>query len=984
MKYVAILFTVIGVAAVGAQEARVVERGAHHSVYESVKEFANADGSRVATTNRYVQLADGLNFWDGKSFLPAEPRFRLENGRAIADQVQHKIVLAANLNQVGAVSFETPRGQVFRSAPLMLVLRDPSSGQGIILGQIVDTEGVQTAPDTVIYPKAFGEEIAASIRYTCRLGGIEQDVILEEEVNPKAYNFPENSRIEMWTETYDWAVPKQIGAVKAGDLDDVQLKFEEFVIGQGKAFSLEGRSLEIPMAKRFGDVEGRHFLVEIVECQSLKPILKGLPQRAEVKPGGQIKQRTSRELLAAVERGRTPRKEMVASIRLGDAGPRSGVVLDYSTAPSSATDYTFSAENTYLVTSTFTLAGVTKIEGGAIIRFQSGASLNVQGDLITQTSPYRSAVLTAVSDNSVGEWIAAGPPTSRTYGSPALNLNPSTPIAYALHDLQIRFANEAIRLQNGSLSLTNVQIVRCAKAFYKTATASTLTLRNVLIDDVGTVLDGANSAANAGYHVTFHRVTDFFQGTQSAISLYNGLLVCVTNTATRYTDPSGSVVLLGNDVGVFAPATGAGNHYLAEGSPYRNAGVTLSDPQFVAEMRKRTTYPPAVIGGIQSGALTLRPKTPRDSGVLDLGYHYSLADYLLMDLEPSGLLTLTNGVVVAGAGNTSAIRLGSGSSFNSEGTPTQPNRVVWCNSIQEQPVAVGANPGSRSLIEIFSNVAPAPSVRFRFTETSLSASEGNFILCGNGFAMYNPSALEIRDCQIRGGKAQFSPAVAGYTGLSMVLANSLFDTLELRFDHGTAYSLVDYNLDVRNCYLRRVALGLTKLNTSTTTWNLKANVFDLGTLNVTLGSGVTLGASYNGYRTGSARLPGEVNYQEVSTFNYKVGPLGEYYYTLPGAVDTLNDLVDTGDITASAAGLFHHTVNGVTQAKDAGVKVDIGFHYVALDAAGFAMDTDGDGVSDVLEDRNGDGVSNNGETNWQVSNTGISGGIGLLLFTPLK
>ena len=44
--------------------------------------------------------------------------------------------------------------------------------------------------------------------------------------------------------------------------------------------------------------------------------------------------------------------------------------------------------------------------------------------------------------------------------------------------------------------------------------------------------------------------------------------------------------------------------------------------------------------------------------------------------------------------------------------------------------------------------------------------------------------------------------------------------------------------------------------------------------------------------------------------------------------------------------------------------VDIGFHYVAV-TNNVPIDTDGDGLPDYLEDRNGNGTVDSGETDWQ-------------------
>jgi len=59
--------------------------------------------------------------------------------------------------------------------------------------------------------------------------------------------------------------------------------------------------------------------------------------------------------------------------------------------------------------------------------------------------------------------------------------------------------------------------------------------------------------------------------------------------------------------------------------------------------------------------------------------------------------------------------------------------------------------------------------------------------------------------------------------------------------------------------------------------------------------------------------------------------------------------------------------------------VDIGYHYVATDAYGNPLDTNGDGIPDYLEDANGNGLIDSGEIGWN-----IVGDLGLkvLIFSP--
>src|SRR5262249_25037052 len=114
----------------------------------------------------------------------------------------------------------------------------------------------------------------------------------------------------------------------------------------------------------------------------------------------------------------------------------------------------------------------------------------------------------------------------------------------------------------------------------------------------------------------------------------------------------------------------------------------------------------------------------------------------------------------------------------------------------------------------------------------------------------------------------------------------------------------------------------------------------------------------------TALTPNPANGDQVLTAApaYATGTLGPWYITSP----TSTSVVDTGSCSASLAGLYHYTTQ-TSQAKEGTSQVDMGFHYVALDGSGSPVDTDVDGISDYLEDSNGDGKYDNGDmSDWQV------------------
>src|SRR6185295_11621051 len=79
--------------------------------------------------------------------------------------------------------------------------------------------------------------------------------------------------------------------------------------------------------------------------------------------------------------------------------------------------------------------------------------------------------------------------------------------------------------------------------------------------------------------------------------------------------------------GVFQ-TVGGGSHYLATGSPWRNAGATNINPVLAEELKRLTTFPPVVCSNLTySQATNFGPQAARDIDVPDLGYHYRPLDY---------------------------------------------------------------------------------------------------------------------------------------------------------------------------------------------------------------------------------------------------------------------------------------------------------------------------------------------------------------------
>jgi hypothetical protein len=144
------------------------------------------------------------------------------------------------------------------------------------------------------------------------------------------------------------------------------------------------------------------------------------------------------------------------------------------------------------------------------------------------------------------------------------------------------------------------------------------------------------------------------------------------------------------------------------------------------------------------------------------------------------------------------------------------------------------------------------------------------------------------------------------------------------------------------------------------------NLFDETTIqNI---SGLSYLGGFNAYVTNYDRLTPSLWSDIIlsASPSYQTGPLGSYYLLSNSILINVDSTT-----TANQVGLYHYTVMtnlvGSYEIKETNSQVDVSFHYVATDANGNPIDTDGDGTPDYIEDSNGDGLFDAGDlSNWLV------------------
>ncbi len=958
-----------GVAEEDNLPARVIERGPHHRVYQ----IGNKPG------RGYVELATGLHYWEDGRWQDSKEEIEIVNGSAIARHGQHQVIFAANLNSAGAIDMLSPDGKRFRSHLLGLAYTDAASGKSVMIAEVTDSIGAVQMPNKVFYANAFQGDCAADVRYTYSLGSFEQDVIIvKAPPSPEAWGLnPATTRLEVFTEFIELpeggiAIPVIVKqepdlamrrAMVEPDLVDNRLDFGAMKFESGQAFPTDqadrvseqnvgtGKSMEL--------VDGRLILIEKVDYRSIEPQLKQLPQTAVVnparKPGAAGEKMWAKALPPRPRGARGQWKErQYASID----SDRRGFVIDYVAVNGSLTNYAFRAGTTYFITNTLSLYGTTRCEGTAVIKLITASGIVVNGPIDCQTGAYRPLLITAKDDNTIGETVAGstGSPSSYYGGNDGLYLK-STSAPYDLHDIHGVHCYRLFTLAAGvALNITNLQAGYGSMAFGQLA-GTAVNCRNFLFYELKNYpMLITSSGTNRFEQGTIHRSSSLRSGTNTSnivVTLTNCLIISVTNNLL-YEGAYNATNL--DDTGVFQ-TVGAGTHYLANGSPYRDAGTNNITPSLLSALKKQTTYPPVVINST-TNSLVLTPQAQRDIDVPDLGYHYNPLDFVLSSVSITNISIIATQGVAIGIRTLTGVGLGvyDGARFESTGTPTNLNRFVRPNVVQEKGNTNWTENAPGPYYNLYSSTAgSAPAIKVRFTEFSAPAGYENYHYYGT---VDDSGSHNFRDSQFHSGYFWSDRPTLGVT-------NCLFNHTQVGLVEN-----VDMNPTFRNSTF--VASDLTLFHAGSGTWTFIDNLFDATTTNVNPLLGPFTNR-FNAYTATAARLtPTNASDQVLSVTNitYASSKLGDFY--LPTNLTSQSALFNKGSTNASLLTLYHYTTT-TNQVKETNSVVDIGFHYVATDSNGIPLDSDGDGLSDYSEDLNGNGSNDTGETFWIATGPGQDG-----------
>ena len=486
---------------------------------------------------------------------------------------------------------------------------------------------------------------------------------------------------------------------------------------------------------------------------------------------------------------------------------------------------------------------------------------------------------------------------------------------------------------------------------------------NVLMAGVSNVFLGTSTeyytATGVFRHLTAHHVDKLASDLSGnpgpgVLALTNCVLANATNLV--FTNLNFACVSTGDDSSF--TNVGAGFRYLAAGSTNRSSGTTNIPASLRADFARMTTFPPVTYEDVTlSNDLILVPQVARDPAGLDRGYHYPALDFDFGGVTMNANVRVLPGTVVAWHRTSSGwyhaghgIHLADQKTASFEGTADAPCWWIRRNLVQEgEPNTYTYGPGG--ITGWAADLTSAPVIQARFTRFSMLAYDGGCAFRDdNGFLI-----ARVQDSEF------WTAPVGGYWRASYY-TNCLFDRGQVHLITGAT----NVELVMRNCTMHGGWLSIARQQDVGLGYvGVHDCIFD-GTLISPSSDAYSYDPTWTLYTnnaytdTNYVLLPTSLG--DIATdLVWQTGPLGRFY--LPSN----SVLVDASSNSAASLGLSQFTTQ-TNQTKEGNTPLDRGYHYVAMDAstgAPLAMDSDGDGVPDYLEDANGNGVQDIGETDWR-------------------
>jgi hypothetical protein len=289
-------------------------------------------------------------------------------------------------------------------------LTDRASDRSVVIGTVkASAPGELLPPNQIVFKDAFNG-IAADLILVWKHNQFEHDVLLRERpVLPEGLDAT-STRLEVVTEVIASAEPELKRDIeKNGIADSGLIRFGNLMMVPGKAFySASDNGLQVSgTPDQIGtsvnkewvqSPDGRHFLVESVVWEEIRPELEKLALAKGARDKAVAEARTWPR-----EKKATERKAL--QVAANDYRPE-GYLIDYTLVSVSSVPTTYSTGETYIFPSYFYVSSAT-FEPGCVLKFYGAnlASLGISGGSVSFADTQQSPVFTSTDDDSYGEKV---------------------------------------------------------------------------------------------------------------------------------------------------------------------------------------------------------------------------------------------------------------------------------------------------------------------------------------------------------------------------------------------------------------------------------------------------------------------------------------------------------------------------------------------------------------------------------------------------
>jgi hypothetical protein len=950
-----------------------IQRAPHSRVWQRSILQTNRLGIIRTNQQSFTELCTGVCYQKNGQWVDSAEQIDLVADGAQAVQGRHQVHWASNPNTAGAVRLTAPGGQHFSSSVYGLAYWDASAGTNVLIAPLQDSTGV-VEKNRVLYTNAFAG-VNADLEYVYTRGGMEQNVVLREQPPaPSVYNLnPETTWLEVITVFSNAPSPIIKTMTAQGASDDRLVRFDDMLMGQGTAF-LSGNTTTgqgFHVTKHWLPQEnGNALLIEEVPYAAVSNLVNVLPPHSSnIKPGKRIQRNAS---LKSPSQQRSVFPKAKGPMKIAQNGIRNsqrlGFVIDYTLDgyDYAGSNFVFQGDTTYYISGVWSYygsPGTLIFEGGTVVKYTNSATIYNYGEGVGvfAGSTYRPSVFTSWEDNSVGATISgsSGTPTyvpSTTYyleeGGHGTNVG-------EVSNARFSFADYAYTdYDDPGFSFRDCQFVDCYTVMF-TAAATNVSFENCLCIDCLDVFSGNGTEMIDAENITVDSCTalartNSWWGPCTYSGGITNSIITATDEGTWYFATNDTLIASSNS-GIYQ-TVGAAGYYLANNSPYRDAGTAEIDPTLLTDIQNKTTYPPVVVSptsGWFTNNYTFFTQAQRDRDTPDLGYHYDPLDFAVSIALSNCAVKVLPGTALATMGSDYGICTYTGAFLSCIGTATSPNYIVRYNTVQEQSNTNWETSQWNASFVAGNSAALSPSTaNFRFTDWSVLSGDGQ--LYGERTVDMNPIGLQ--DCQFYAGSVntQFP---------EILVTNCLFQRINMTISDN--FSSTQNNLLYNNLFLEG---RLFASHLQSDTWTFTDNLFDQTYITqykpidiCSNNAYVTNSDNNQGLTADSVLVPENNDVLFANSPAYEVGALGQNYYPTNLA------LIHAGSQTAAEAGLYHYavTTNNVIESNSI---VSIGFHYVAVGANGLPLDSNGNGIPDYLEDANGNGLVDSGEIDWLATN----------------